>query len=157
MNILALDLGSTTGYCLGGKEGIINRGPIDFRNKGKFNEKSFVMFNDWLWSVCNSIEHPVSLISVEKPLVISSRPWGARVAYGQLGIVQLVSGSLGIPWVDTPPATIKKYWTGKGNCCKDLMVETTRKLHPDVTSHDESDAIALWYYTKEVMDVFKAK
>ena len=157
MNILALDLGSTTGYMNGNTDGYGTSGAVNLRNKGKFNEKSFVMFNDWLWSVCNSIEHPVGLISVEKPLVISSRPWGARVAYGQLGIVQLVSGSLGIPWVETPPATIKKFWTGNGRASKDLMVETTQKSHPLVKSHDESDAIALWYYTKEIMDVFEAE
>jgi Holliday junction resolvasome RuvABC endonuclease subunit len=48
------------------------------------------------------------------------------------------------PFVDVPPASLKKYATGKGNAKKELMlVEAVKRLGYDGSSNDEADALWL--------------
>lgn len=48
------------------------------------------------------------------------------------------------PYVDVPPASLKKFATGKGSAKKELMlVEAVKRLGYDGSSNDEADALWL--------------
>lgn len=48
------------------------------------------------------------------------------------------------PFVDVPPASLKKFATGRGNAPKELMlVEAVKRLGYDGSSNDEADALWL--------------
>lgn len=49
------------------------------------------------------------------------------------------------PWAEVPPATLKKYATGKGNAGKDEVLAAVIKRFPnvEVRGNDEADALVL--------------
>jgi Holliday junction resolvasome RuvABC endonuclease subunit len=64
------------------------------------------------------------------------------------GLWHLVMESVdaaGIPWTEVPPATLKRYATGRGNAAKDAVLLSVAKRFPDwdVTNADEADALVL--------------
>ncbi|MGH7470350.1 MAG: hypothetical protein ACRENP_20600 [Longimicrobiales bacterium] len=64
---------------------------------------------------------------------------------GELGgVVRLALFDAGIPFVDVPPASLKKFATGKGNAPKELiLVETVKRLAYQGSDHNECDALWL--------------
>lgn len=66
-------------------------------------------------------------------------------ALGELGgVVRLALRDAEIPFVDVPPASLKKYATGKGNANKELvLVEAVKRLGYEGSSNDEADALWL--------------
>lgn len=63
---------------------------------------------------------------------------------GGLGwIIRLDLWNAGIPWVEVPPSTLKKYATGHGNAGKgEVLAAAIRRL--DYEGHDDNEADALW-------------
>ena len=64
------------------------------------------------------------------------------------GLWHLVMESVdaaGIPWTEVPPATLKRYATGKGVAPKDEVLLSVARRFPDwdVTNADEADALVL--------------
>jgi len=61
------------------------------------------------------------------------------------GCVRFLLHRLGIPWVDVPPATLKKYATGKGNSPKDAMIAAAiRRFGFEGSDNNEADGYLLW-------------
>lgn len=48
-----------------------------------------------------------------------------------------------VPYEGVPVGTIKKFWTGKGNATKDMMVATAVANGFEVDNDNEADAIAI--------------
>ena len=65
---------------------------------------------------------------------------------GELGgCVRFLLHRLGIPVVDVPPATLKKYATGRGNAPKDEMIAAAiRRFGFAGCDNNEADAYLLW-------------
>lgn len=65
---------------------------------------------------------------------------------GELGgCVRFLLYRLGIPFVDVPPSTLKKYATGKGNSPKDAMIAAAiRRFGFPGCDNNEADAYLLW-------------
>lgn len=63
-------------------------------------------------------------------------------ALGELGgVVRLTLHEIGVPYVDVPPASLKKYATGKGNAGKELvLVEAVKRLGYQGSDNNEADA-----------------
>lgn len=70
---------------------------------------------------------------------------------GELGgIVRLHLHRQHHTYVEIPPATLKKYATGKGNASKEKMLaEAVRRLDYPGSSNDEADALWLWTATRD--------
>jgi len=51
-----------------------------------------------------------------------------------------------IPYEGIPVGTIKKYWSGKGNCNKQTMIEQCHRRGIPVSDDNEADAVALLNY-----------
>lgn len=82
-------------------------------------------------------------------VVIEGYSFGAKgnavVSLGELGgVVRLSLHVAGIPYVEAPPSTLKKYLTGKGNAPKEAMLAAAiRRLGYAGSNHNEADALAL--------------
>lgn len=63
---------------------------------------------------------------------------------GELGgVIRLALYDAGIPFVDVPPAVLKKYATGRGNAGKaEVLASAIRRLGYE--GHDDNEADALW-------------
>lgn len=144
--IIALDLGSTTGFAIKDKYGI-TYGTLSFKVGGKWHDSGFNKLTDWLFgfveNLCgpNDIELVVECPHAGKFLAAN------RVLFGLLGSVHAFATKYGIPLIECKPTQIKKSWTGKGNADKQAMVKKTQEVYPNIKDHNESDAIAIlsWY------------
>lgn len=78
--------------------------------------------------------------------VIEGYAMGAHNAHahelGELGgVVRLALHRMGVPMIDVPPATLKKFTTGKGNAGKDeVIAEAIRRFEFPGSSNNEADA-----------------
>lgn len=86
------------------------------------------------------------LVVIEGYSFGSGRAGGTTHAHalGELGgAVRLELWDRGIPYVDVPPASLKKYATGRGNANKEqVLVAAVRRL--DYQGADPNEADALW-------------
>jgi len=132
--ILALDLSLTgTGYCRVGETGVIKTGKL--RGWPRIDH------------ILIGIES--ALVSV-KVVVLEGYSFGSqgRAVYQIAGLGEIVRYSLwrrGMPYVDVPPGTLKKYATGKGNAGKDEMIAAAiRRFGFEGSDNNEADAYLLW-------------
>ena len=123
MNLLALDLGTSTGWALRASDGNTVSGTESFK-PGRFEGGGmrYLRFKRWLTEIKATAE-PLGAIYFEE--VRRHIGVDAAHAYG---------GFLG---------TIKKHATGKGNASKDEMVAAMRALGHQPGDDDEADALAL--------------
>ena len=89
------------------------------------------------------------LISLVELVVMEGYSYGvargnALTQLGELGgVVRVLFHELGVPWVEVPPATLKKYATGKGNAGKaEVLVAAVRRLGYE--GSDDNVADAMW-------------
>lgn len=79
-------------------------------------------------------------------VVVEDLPMGIRnAAAGKLGMlhgaVRLVMLVVKVPYLTVPPATLKTYATGKGNCQKpDMRMELFKRTGQDVADDNQCDA-----------------
>ena len=67
----------------------------------------------------------------------------AHVYGGLMATLTKWCESEGIPYQGVPVGTIKKFWTGKGNGKKDVMIAEAKRRGFNVDDDNEADAIAL--------------
>ena len=157
MKIITLDLGVHTGYTIGDDKGnVIEHGVKHFKRDERPDVDSrFEEFHDWLTALIDRDSNSYPLR--DKVLIVCEQAnhmpsiAGTRIHFGFASIVNLIASD---NWCDitldiVPAKSIKKFFTGTGNADKDLMIYTAQQIHPDVTSDDEADALALYYYTME--------
>jgi Holliday junction resolvasome RuvABC endonuclease subunit len=145
--ILNLDLGTTTGWALlsSSPAGFnVLSGVWDFR-PGRFDGAGlrYVRFRAQLIELLTST--PLDMVFFEEV----RRHVGADAArvYGALfGVVTALCEEHAIPYEGVPVGTIKKFWTGKGNASKGMMVAEAALRGYRVIDDNEADAIALAHY-----------
>lgn len=135
--ILGLDVSTVTGWCEWRREQT-NVAEIQFK---KFSGmKRALAFSDWLSGRLDSC----------KPELVVFEGYG----FGQLSSVQVLVeiGTLmravtycsGIPYVDVPPMSLKKFTTGKGTAKKDeMMLWVYKRWGFEAKTNNEADAFAL--------------
>ena len=146
--ILALDLGTTTGWAIRGFDGLITSGTASFR-PGRFDGGGmrYLRFTNWL-SEIDRLSGPISTIWFEE--VRRHVGTDASHIYGGLMATLTSWGELrGVPYQGVPVGTIKKHATGKGNAPKEAMIAAARAHGLSPADDNEADAIALLLWAIE--------
>ena len=146
MAILALDLGTTTGWAIAGVGDSVCSGSQSFK-PGRFDGGGmrFLRFKRWLAEMTGN--NPLEAIYFEE--VRRHRGVDAAHAYGGfMAVLTAWCESRAIPYQGVPVGTIKKAFTGKGNADKAAMIEEAGRRGYQVADDNEADAIALLLWAR---------
>lgn len=148
MTILALDLGTTTGWALMHADGQITSGSQSFKpQRFEGGGMRFLKFKRWLTDV-KQCASDIDLVVFEE--VRRHAGVDAAHAYGGfMGQLTAWCEHHQIPYEGVPVGTIKKHATGKGNAGKDDMIASVQVRGHNPTDDNEADAIALVYLTRD--------
>ena len=143
--ILALDLGTTTGWALRGNDDHITSGSESFRpQRFEGGGMRFLRFKRWLTEIKQSVDGIDCLHFEEVRRHVST---DAAHAYGGfLATLTAWCEHHQIPYQGVPVGTIKKYATGKGNAGKEDVIAAIRARGYVPVDDNEADALALLYW-----------
>lgn len=142
MAVLALDLGTKTGWALA-SGGTVICGTESFQpSRFQSSAMRFVRFRAWLTELhdASRIEH----IGFEEV----RRHAGVTAAHAYGGFMALLmewAEVQGVPVEGFPVGTIKKSFTGSGNAPKGAMIAEARRRGFDVPDDNAADALAILY------------
>jgi hypothetical protein len=140
--VLALDLGTTTGWALRGPDGRITSGTITFRSsRFEGGGMRYLRFQNWLREMAD-LAGPIERIVFEEV----RRHIGTDAAHvfgGLLATLTAWAEMNAIPYQGVPVSTIKRFATGRGNADKATVIAAVqaRGFHP--ADDNEADALAL--------------
>ena len=147
--ILALDLGTTTGWALAQTDAQISSGSQSFKpQRFEGGGMRFLRFKRWLTDI-KQCSPDISLIVFEEV----RRHAGVDAAHvygGFMGQLTAWCEHHQIPYEGVPVGTIKKHATGKGNASKDQMIQAMQARNHSVVDDNEADALALLYWAIEM-------
>jgi hypothetical protein len=146
--LLALDLGTTTGWALRARDGLITSGTVSFK-PGRYDGGGmrYLRFTNWL-SEIDRLSGPIEAIWFEE--VRRHAGTDASHVYGGLMATLTAWGELrGVPYQGVPVGTIKRHATGKGNANKQAMIDAARARGFSPADDNEADAIAILHWAIE--------
>ncbi len=140
--ILALDLGTTTGWAIHDKTGSITSGIADFKI-GRFEGGGmpFLRFKQFLTETKNMLDGFDAVYFEEV-----RRHIGTDAAHKYGGFMDQLTAwgeHHKIPYQGVPVGTIKKHITGKGNANKQDVINAVKAKGFNPIDDNEADAIAL--------------
>ncbi len=144
--ILALDLGTTTGFALSPSEGSIVSGV--WNNKGGRYEGGgmrYLRFRNHLDEMHKLA--PIGAVYFEEVRRHAGTD-AAHVYGGMLATLTAWCEEKGIPYEGVPVGTIKKFVCGKGNGSKDAVIAAVRALGYDPHDDNAADAIAIALFVR---------
>ena len=147
--ILALDLGTQTGWALVSRDGAIASGSQSFKpQRFEGGGMRFLRFKRWLTDIkqCNDGIDQVVFEEVRRHVGVDA----AHAYGGFMGQLTAWCEHHQIPYQGIPVGTIKKHATGKGNASKDEMVASVCARGHAPADDNEADAIALLYLASEM-------
>jgi Holliday junction resolvasome RuvABC endonuclease subunit len=140
--ILALDLGTITGYAIAGADGGITSGTAEFRlDRWQSGGMRFLRFKRWLTEIKNQAGG-LDLVVYEQV----RKHAGVDAAHsfgGWLAILTAWCDHHDIAYQGVPVGTIKRFITGKGNADKTAVIEAVRARGFKPADDNEADAIAI--------------
>jgi len=150
--VLAIDLGTTTGWALRPMDGPIAHGFVGFRpQRFEGGGMRYLRFKRWLSEIkalATGI-HAVYFEEVRRHVGVDA----AHVYGGLMATLTTWCEHHGIPYQGVPVGTIKKHATGKGNAGKEEVLAAMRaKGHP-VADDNEADALALLHWALDTQEV----
>lgn len=144
-SILALDIGTTTGWAIYSTDGTITSGTETFK-PGRFEGGGmrFLRFKRWLYelSLAESMLTAVYFEEVRRHVGVDA----AHAYGGFMAHLTAWCEHHNIPYQGVPVGTIKKHATGKGNAGKDEMIKAARDAGHAVKDDNEADALHLLKY-----------
>lgn len=146
MNILSLDLGTKTGYAIL-RNGAIHCGMEKFQQRSKEHVGArWAAYRQWLHSVLEN--NQVTLLAYEDV----KRHMGVYAAHaygGFLAMTEMVAAQHNVQLLPAGVTQVKRFWTGKGNATKELMMAECARRGFHVTDDNASDALAILHYAME--------
>ncbi|WP_209426942.1 hypothetical protein [Pararhodobacter sp. SW119] len=140
--ILALDLGTATGWALRSHDGLITSGTVSFRpSRYDGGGMRYVRFRAWLERLAADAG-PIGAIHYEEVRRHAATD-AAHVYGGLLATLTAWAETARVPYQGVPVGTIKRHATGKGNANKDAMMAAARARGFSPADDNESDAIAI--------------
>jgi len=146
--ILALDLGTTTGWALQSPDGLVTSGTVSFRPR-RFDGGGmrYLRFRNWLDEM-DRLAGPIATIWYEEVRRHAGTD-AAHVFGGLLATLTAWAEMRGVPYQGVPVGTIKKHATGKGNASKAMMIEAAQARGYRPADDNEADAIAILHWALE--------
>lgn len=147
--ILALDLGTQTGWALMGRDASITSGAESFKpQRFEGGGMRYLRFKRWLTEVKQCADG-IDLVVLEEV----RRHAGVDAAHAYGGFLATLTAWCEhhqIPYQGVPVGTIKKHATGKGNAGKAEMIAAAKVRGFNPIDDNESDALALldWALTQ---------
>ena len=145
ITILALDLGTTTGWAMRLADGVVVSGTMEFRS-GRYEGGGmrFLRFRSWLDHLLDGAK-TIDLIHFEEV----RRHAGTDAAHIYGGFLAHLSAWCElkhIPYQGVPVGTIKRHATGKGNAAKDAVIAAMRArgFNPEDDNEADAQAILSW-------------
>ncbi len=152
MTILVLDLGTTTGWALLGRDGSITSGSESFKpQRFEGGGMRYLRFKRWLTEV-KQAAGDIDAVYFEEV----RRHVGVDAAHAYGGFMAHLTAWCEhhqIPYQGVPIGTIKKHATGKGNASKDEMITAMQANGHPVTDDNEADALAILHWAIETQEV----
>ena len=142
ITILALDLGTTTGWAMRLADGVVVSGTMEFRS-GRYEGGGmrFLRFRSWLDHLLDGAK-AIDQIHFEEV----RRHAGTDAAHIYGGFLAHLSAWCElkhIPYQGVPVGTIKRHATGKGNAGKDAVIAAMRSKGFNPEDDNEADALAV--------------
>jgi len=155
MNILALDLGTTTGWALSKRGAPVQGGSESFnpRRCGGYGQR-WLAFRQWLTETARAAGgelHAVYYEDVKRHEgVLAAHAYGGFLAH-----LEAFCAVNRIPLHAVGVGEVKKHWTGRGNANKEAMIAAAREkgFRPVDDNHADALAILAYAQTKEVPDM----
>ena len=149
--LLALDLGTQTGWALHHLDGTITSGSESFKpQRFEGGGMRYLRFKRWLNELLAASDH-INAVFFEE--VRRHAGVDAAHAYGGfMGHLTAWCELHNIPYQGVPVGTIKKHATGKGNASKDEMIAAAVKHGFTPVDDNEADALALVRWAIEMQE-----
>ena len=146
--IIALDLGTTTGWALRGHDGLITSGTVSFK-PGRYDGGGmrYLRFTNWLTEI-DRLSGPIAAIWFEEVRRHAGTD-AAHVYGGLLGVLSSWAELRGVAYAGVPVGTIKHHATGKGNAPKQAMIAAAQARGFSPADDNEADAIAILLWALE--------
>ena len=149
--ILALDLGTTTGWAVRGRDGSISSSSEDFKpQRFEGGGMRYLRFKRWLTEIKQSCDG-IDAVFFEEV----RRHAGVDAAHAYGGFMAHLTAWCEhhqIPYQGVPVGTIKKHATGKGNASKEQMVAAVRQRGHVPADDNEADALAILHWAIETQE-----
>lgn len=141
-SVLALDLGTQTGWALHQLDGTVTSGSETFK-PGRFEGGGmrFLRFKRWLTEIKQTLD-VLDAVYFEEVRKHSSTD-AAHVYGGFMAHLTAWCEHHQIPYQGVPVGTIKKHATGKGNASKEMMLTAAQARGFQPADDNEADALAL--------------
>jgi Holliday junction resolvasome RuvABC endonuclease subunit len=150
--ILALDLGTTTGWALCPCEGNVAHGFVSFKSQRfEGGGMRFLRFKHWLAEL-KGITGEINAVYFEEV----RRHVGVDAAHVYGGLMATLTTWCEhhrIPYQGVPVGTIKKHATGKGNAGKADVIAAMRAIGHPVTDDNEADALAILHWALDTKEI----
>jgi hypothetical protein len=148
--VLALDLGTTTGWALRSRDGGITSGTITFKpSRFEGGGMRFLRFRTWLTEVA-TLANGLGKIVFEEVRAHAGTD-AAHIYGGFLAHLSAWCEEHGIPYQGVPVGTIKAFATGKGNANKAAMIIAMQARGFRPADDNEADAIALLLWATDTV------
>ena len=140
--VLALDLGTATGWALSSHDQHITSGTVTFR-PGRFEGGGmrYLRFRHWLDEVAK-LAGPIDRIVFEEVRRHVSTD-SSHVYAGFLATLTAWCEQANVPYEGVPVGTIKRFATGKGNADKAAVIAAMQARGFRPADDNEADALAL--------------
>jgi crossover junction endodeoxyribonuclease RuvC len=157
--ILALDLGTTTGWALRSANGPVAHGFVSFKSQRfEGGGMRYLRFGRWLADML-ALSGPQSDSQTDSQTSLTGlgavyfeevrRHLGVDAAHVYGGLLATLTAWCEhhqIPYQGVPVGTIKRHATGKGNAGKAEVIAAMKALGHPVTDDNEADALALLHW-----------
>jgi hypothetical protein len=140
--VLALDLGTTTGWALRSEHGRITSGTMAFKpSRFEGGGMRYLRFSSWLSEVARHSNGLARIVFEEVRRHAGTD--AAHIYGGFLAHLAAWCEEWSIAYEGVPVGTIKRFATGKGNADKAAMIAAVRARGFAPADDNEADAIAL--------------
>ena len=146
--MLALDLGTTTGYAIRNRDGVIASGTVSFRpNRYDGGGMRYLRFRTWLEAIVQDVA-PINVVHYEEVRRHLSTD-AAHVHGGLLATLTAWCEQRSIAYQGVPVGTIKRHITGRGNADKAAVIAAIRARGFNPADDNEADALAILLWATE--------